>query len=343
MKHNLNKSYLLGLSLLSALLVIWLVNVSLWLEIKRGPMDIEHKARLHSLYLWNGTELTWAWMRVFSWGKNLNVLNWFMVWGWNASGSLVVIWWWSGNNLDWKNSGIGWWLSNTITSDDSAIGWWNSNTVYWSGGTVAWWYNNRAWEKGTVAWWYSNIAQNWWVVLWWQSNSSNWNGNLVFWKNAVGVDGSFSWNWNGSSKSAYILTDWLWIWNSGLISTLPDKVPLYVDWSVKIANSSLASEEWEIRLEGGCIRWYDGRSFRTFGRASWSEAPCGWADGICEFGWVLVQSGDAVTAYKATYSNNCNSVKKTGIVCKGWTLDLGEFIYPYCYNVTTWSTYKWSF
>ena len=352
MKHNVNKSYLLWLSLLSALLIIWFINVTIWVQINRGSMGVEHRARLHSLYLWNGTatELTWAWMRVFSGNgqKTINVLNWFMVWGWSASGSLVIIGWWTGNNVNWKNIGIGWWSSNRVTSDNSVIGWWSSNIVNGSGGTVVWWSNNTAGANSVVAGWYHNTAQNWWVVLWWQSNTSNWNGSLAFWKNSTSDAWSFSWNWNWSSQSAYISgANWVWIWKSSSINSVLSGVTLYVDWPVKIDNSNFwTSPEWEIRLENGCIRWYDGRSFRTFWRASWDESsPCGWNDGICEFGWVLVQSGDAVTWYIVPFALDCNagSVKKTGIVCRGWSFQpaMWDYVYPYCYNITASTRYQW--
>ena len=344
MKHNLNKSYLLGLSLLSAFLIIWFINTTIWIQINRNAMnDIEHRARLHSLYLWDGTipELTWAWMRVFSGGKTLNVLNWFMVWGWTASGSLVVIGWWTGNNVNWKNIGIGWWSANTINSDSSVIGWWLNNIVNWSGGVVAWGFHNTAGANSVVAWWSSSTASNGWVVLWWQRNISDWYGTLSLWNGSNGSNWSFSWNGNWYISGS----NWVWIWSSNSISILPN-VPLYVEWAVKIDDSSLVVE-WEVKSDNvWCIRWYDGREFRTFWRASWDEtSPCGWNDGICEFGWVLVQSGDAVVGYKVPYAIDCNAagVKKTNIVCRGWTFpDMWQYVYPYCYQITQATRYTWT-
>ena len=291
MKHNLNKSYLLGLSLLSALLVIWFINVTsgAWAatEIGRSVLDTEHRTRLHSLYLWSGTgtELTWAWMRVFTGGKTLNVLNWFMVWWWTASGSLLVVGWWSGNVISWKNVGIGWWLSNKVLADDSVIGGGRGNTVNWIGGTIAWWQGNTAGMSGTVVWWQGNTASNWWVVLWGQGNNSNWDGSLALWNGSNWGVWSFAWNWTASSSSAYISSvSWVWIWDSSIRSL--SGVYLYVDWVVKVDNSNLTTE-WEVVLDDKCIRWYDGTHFRTFGRAAWDEdTHCWWRDGICEWGTI---------------------------------------------------------
>lgn len=312
-------------------------------------MDIEHKARLHSLYLWDGTELTWAWMRVFSGEKTLNVLNWFMVWWWVASGSLVVIGWWTGNTIDWRNSGIGWWSSNTIISDNSAIGWWSSNNTNWIYGVVVWWFSNTAGEKGVVLWGQGNNASNWWVVLWGRNNRSSWDGSLSLWSYSQSAGWLFLWNWTSSSTSSNNISSisWVWIGSLGSINTLSG-VYLYVDWPVGIENSNL-STEWEVMLSSiGCIRWYDGNYYRTFWRASWaSTSPCWWNDGICQFGWVLVQNGEKVKAYRKPYSTNCNSNYKT-YTCDNWTFkDSGwngmwEYVYPYCYDITATTRYQWS-
>lgn len=336
MKHNLNKNYLLGLSLLSSFLVVWLINVTSWSDgatinpSSSSFSKIEHRTRLHSLYLWSNKSLTGAWMNIFTWRNNLDVINWLIIWSWWGASGTWVIWWWFGNQIYGKYSGIWWWNNNIVWSSDSFIGWWNENQTMGSDSVVVWGDGNWNYD-GIILWWQNNVT-NWGVVLWWEwagvSQSSSNNSLILWWKTAKAVDWSFSWKANNSKPNSARIqaNNWVRIWDVG--SVLPN-VPLYVNWAVKVGDSSLWTTQWEIKsdVSNGCIRWNDGWVYQTFGRASWwgvidwTVNPC-WSLDSCQFGSVFIQNGDEVQAYTAPYSssNNCSSLKTITLKCENWEL-----------------------
>lgn len=337
MKHNLNKSYLLGLSLLSSFLVIWLINVTNWSDgvtinsSSSSFSKIEHRTRLHSLYLWSNKSLTGAWMNIFTWRNNLDVINWLIIWSWWGASGTWVIWWWFGNQIYGKYSGIWWWNNNIVWSSDSFIGWWNENQTMGSDSVVVWGDGNWNYD-GIIVWWQNNVT-NWGVVLWWEwagvSQSSSNNSLILWWKTAKAVDWSFSWKANNSKPNSARIqaNNWVRIWD---VSSVLPSVPLYVNWAVKVWDSSLWTQ-WEIKsdVSDGCIRWNDGGVYQTFGRASWwgvtdwTVNPC-WSLDSCQFGSVFIQNGDVVQAYSASYSLNSNCSKNITLKCENWTLTCGS-------------------
>lgn len=333
MKHNLNKSYLLGLSLLSSFLIIWLVGITNW---ENGAIidsswftKIEHRTRLHSLYLWSDKSLTGAWMNVFTWRNNLDVINWIIVWSWLVANGTWTIWWWVKHNISAKNTGIWWWNDNLVSADNSFIGWWLKNrAIMGSNSVVVWWNSNWAYGNNTViVWWEGNIANNWWVIIWWKWNWTDYKSqsvnSLVFWWEGAKSDKSWTFTWNGNNdfeNSAYIKANWVVIWG---VDWVLSNVPLYVSWSVKIWDSGLG-RFWEIKLDSHwCIRWNDNGVYQTFGRASWWgdidwHNPC-WSLNSCQFGSVYIQDGEEVLAYNAPYSyGKCSKTIK--LKCDEWQL-----------------------
>jgi hypothetical protein len=56
-----------------------------------------------------------------------------------------------------------------------------------------------------------------------------------------------------------------------------------------------------------------------------------------------VQNGDSVVGYRVPYATNCDNVKRTNIKCVDWDFpSMWDYVYPYCYNVTKATRYKWT-
>ena len=335
MKHNLNKSYLLGLSLLSSFLVIWLINITNWSDTVSMPSSsasfnkIEHRTRLHSLYLWSNKSLTGAWMNVFTWRTNLDVINWLLIWTWwDASGTWVV-WWWFGNHIYGRYSGIWWWNWNKV-SDYSFVGWWKDNDARWSDSVVVWWQWN--WNFGGVVVWWKNNITNWGVALWWEWANSidqykSINSLVLWWKTAKAAAGSFSWRADNSKENTARIqaNNWVRIWD---VSSVLTSVPLYVNWAVKVGDSSLWTK-WEIKSDvaDGCIRGNDGVVYQTFGRASWwgkiewedDDNPC-WSLDSCQFGSVFIPNWEKVKASREPYVVNWDCSYNFVLTCEDWVL-----------------------
>lgn len=337
MKNSLKRASLLWLSLIWAFWMIPFINVTNWatndVTIQTSGLASEHKTRLHSLYLWNGTELTGSWLKVSTWKKILNVGNGIAV---NSNSSnAAVIGWWESHTVSADDSWIWWWVSNKVFSSNSAIGWWKDNMANGWNSVVVWWFNNTVNANGVVAWWQGWVSSNGGVVLGWIGTKSSWNG-IALWNNAEWWAWSFAWRAQVWDNSARINAPYgLLVWTTTPISN----VPLVVDWSVKVG-SLTPSVSWEIGHDAWCIKANDGVNNIVLGRSSWAAWNCG-QKGSCQFGWVSIQHGDTVTAYSSSYSTNCDSVKRTGIVCSNWKLELGSYIYPYCYQITSDPVYKW--
>ena len=334
MKNSLKRASLLWLSLLWAFWMIAFINVTNWensVTIQTSWLSSEHKTRLHSLYLWNGTETTGAWLRVSEWRKNLDFWNGIIVWN-SSSSNYVVVGWWENNTVNANNSWIGWWRNNTVNWSNSVIGWWMKNKAA-TNSVVVWWNDGESSANGVIVWWHDGVSSNGGVVLW-GGTKANWN-SIVLWKGAEWWNWSFAFGGKAWDNSAYINAQyWLLVWTTTPISN----VPLVVEWAVKIGmvNPSIV---WEIGNNNGCIKANDGEKNIVLGRSSWAAWwACGWL-GSCQFGWVLIQDGDSVTVYAAPYSTNCTSKTFT---CHNWNLGLSNpYIYPYCYTITSDPVYKW--
>ena len=336
MKNSLKKASLLGLSLLWAFWMIAFINVTNWensVTIQTSSLPSQHKTRLHSLYLWNGTETTGAWLRVSEWRKNLDFWNGIIVWN-SSSSDYVVIGWWENNTVGADNSWIWWWYKNTVNWGNSVIGWWKENISNWTNSVIVWWHLGQSNTNGVVVWWHDGVSDNGGIVLW-SNAKANWN-SIVLWKDAEWWNWSFAFGSVVWDNSAHINTNfWLLVWRTLTISN----VPLVVEWAVKVGMVE-PSIVWEIGNSNGCIKSYDGEKNIVWGRISWgSEWGCGWL-GSCQFGWMLIQDGDTVFVYSAPYSTNCSSKRSTR-TCHDWVLNLDN-VYPYCYTITAGTEYKWN-
>lgn len=328
---KIKRSYILGISLLSLLMVVWFVNITnntLAVDINVSKIkELRHKTRLHSLYLWgNGT-----WSLVLTWDSNkyLDISEWLIVWRWaDWNGSGIVIGWWSGNKVNGKNAWIGGWYENTANWNNSVVGWGSGNNAS-NGWVVVWWMGNIADNQGVVVWWVNNNADGS-VILWWENNQW-WQNSLVLWSNAKWLNWSFSWNAdNTDSESARIDGDGLIVWSGSLTWV----IRLYVDGAVKV--NEITNKTWGIWLNGNnCLQGYDGWRYINF----WKWWDCG-SLGECQFGSVYIQDGDSVTAYAKHYEfgtrgGNCSD-KKT-LTCNGGKLYEGsseaENYYTSCYVI----------
>lgn len=333
MKLKIKKSNLLMLSLLSASFIIWVVSVANWLEIKTNlEWRDQHVGRLYSLFLWTGDENNSAWIKVLPSNKNVNILNWLIVSPGSSKGTLIVVWWWEGNNiLDSNNSWIGWWSGNRILSwDSSAIWWWIQNTVRWGNAVVMWGFKNVAQNSGIVAGWFSWTALNGGVVLGWFQNEANWQWSLVLWRNAKGKEWSFSWNANNSqNESARIdATSGVLIWTFTPING----VSLVVSGAVKIGTTWDNRVKWRIGVNSdGCILAYNGSVERVIGKVS--ESKC-WFATWCQFWNTILQNGESVTGYSVPYATNCKqSTIEKRVTCNWTSLTPAGYTYPYCYKI----------
>ena len=332
---KIKRSYIIGISLLSLLMVVWFVNITnntLAVDINVTKIkELWHKTRLHSLYLWgNGT-----WSLVLTWDSNkyLDISEWLIVWRWaNWNGSGIVIGWWSWNTVNGKNAWIGGWYENTANWNNSVVGWGSGNNAS-DGWVVVWWMGNTA-NQGVVVWWVNNNT-NGGTILWWENNV--WLSNsLVLWSNANWWDKSFSWNAdNTDSESARIGGDGLIVWSGSLTWV----IKLYVDGVVKVDKEKY-KKEWEIWLDNdNCLQGYDGQGYVNF----WKWWTCG-SRGECQFGSIYIQSGDTVTGYVNYYEvkdginarkENCSD-KKTLTCSNGRLLDqdgLEAKYYTSCYVI----------
>ena len=361
MKKSSKLACLLSLWLLSGLFTVVSINVTAWADKPWVKIDRTqftnlqdqtlHKARLRTLYLWNGqsTENA-AWMSASE--KTLDIFKGLIVekslLDDSDSWELIVVGWWQDNSI--KNShqsGIAWGQQNTINwVNNAAIGGGNSNHVLWENGVVAWWYNNN-WNAGwVVLWWQSNTADG--VVLWWGSNTV-WENGLAMWNWAVWGkwafvrnDGTYQWE-PAKDFSALIWTrDWVLIWT---YETKPG-VSLVVNWPIQVWNTTQTNGTGgEIRSLDGCLYAFDGDKRHVLGKSSaWS---CNGGAGMtlaqtCEFGRVLLQEWDKVTAYSENFSKTgCSSKEVTcthnsGSTDRKWILKTKQwetnYVHPSCFE-----------
>ena len=366
MKKSSKLACLFSLWLLSGLFTVVSINVTVWAWVRMDWTQFTnlqeqtlHKARLRTLYLWNGENTeNEAWMSATE--KTLDIFKWLIVEkslvDINSKWSLIVIGGWQNNTISntsnegVSNSGIAWWEGNTINVNNAAIGGWSSNSVSWENGVVAWWFRNN-WNAGwVVLWWQTNTADG--VVLWWESNTV-WENGLAMWNWAVWGkwafvrnDGTYQWD-PAKDYSALIWTrDWVLIWT---YETKPG-VSLVVNWPIQVWNTTQTSGiGGEIRSIGGCLYAFDEEKWHVLGKSSvWS---CNGAPGMnlaqtCEFGRVLLQEWDKVMAYSTNYSKTECSSKE--VVCThnngstnhtDWILVTTDaqketiYVYPSCFVV----------
>lgn len=347
MKNSIKKIWLLWLSLICGIWIASFVNVTRGAtKIETTPSGVvQHRAVLHSLYLWNGSsDMTWAGFRVVSGETNIDVLNWMIIGTGNSAGWIwVIIWWWKGNKINGDYAGIWWWYWNLANWDYSVIWWWMYNT--WDSLAVVVWGNkNKATDGGVVLWWNGGTTQ-WGVLLWWSTNSSK-DGSMVLWFGSKWGKWSFVWNTNTAGvtvwdNSARInANNWVLIWTN---TNADNKVKLVVSGAVKIWNSSL-NEKWEIKLTDCITANNNGNTF-ALGWPSEANGSC-WRVAWCTFWWVYIEEGKTAKAYESFYvindwKNNarCKEIS-WWLKCEGWVMQ-GQW-YPACFVVYTNNpVYKW--
>ena len=225
--------------ILSISLIIWFVSVTVWKTmIPTTPQSPEHEVWLHSITLSKESVQTGWWLKIFTGGKKLDILDWLTVWNGNIvpmwGVSLSVIGWGRGNSLNVSNAGIGWWWSNKVTAKRWAIGWWWSNAVsrvYW---VVIWWTGNTVkWDLWVIVWWQLNSVGGDKGVILWGYNNYWWSNSLVMWHDATWGNNSFAWNGVAQDSGARIDADnWVLIWTKMSITG----VKLVVSGAVKLRN-----------------------------------------------------------------------------------------------------------
>lgn len=352
---------------LSILLVIGFVSVTVWkTTIPTTPQSPEHEAKLHSLFL--SGESDESWLRVASGGKNLDILNWLIVWNSNLTG----------------------------------IGGWDKNSINWEDWAIAWWYNNKvSWKNWIVWWWYGNINEGLlWVVVWWRNNkikgdkgvilwgldNVGWGDSFVMWTNATWEEESFAWSAIAPQKTARIdalsgVLIWtklpimgvkLVIGGAAKLRNYSNKYDLNDDLKVDVEDvnyviecigsgcydrkydfdddgnvgendkllisNCVESQECRIGLvrtwivfKNGHIVMYDGSDPRILGRTGsslWDES-CG-----CWFGTVRLNVWDVVKLYSSSYATDCEAENNVfyGKCKSNWEMDRKG--YPYCYEIS---------
>ena len=290
----------------------------------------QHKARVHTLYLWSGETVGIKTLQ-----NNLIITNWIVVWDANSysQSTGASIWWWVGNTIKGNSqyAGIAWWQDNQISSwENSIIGWWLDNGIDGKNAVVAWWQHNTSHSWWSIVWWTENTSENNWVVLGWYHNEAHSNG-LALWKNANATYNSFAWNATAEANSARInASNWILIWTTQTITW----VNLVVNWPTKIAGSNSATWiTWEIRSVSWCFYAYDWVNWHIINRNTTWNCNAFNVPKLCKFGNIELQEWDVVTAYKATLATNCES--KT-VTCKNWELlDTAwnnNYKYAYCFT-----------
>ena len=245
MKNKTKKNYLLGI-ILSALLIVWIINVTNW--INRITINVPDKSDLHrisvfSLFLGDANSSTQ--MSVDTWSTNLDILNWLIVNSNNSHGNLSTVWGGKSNNIiNANNAWIAGGESNIIQWENWAIGWWKSNTVEWKNWVIAGWLRNRAWWFWIILWWDSNISSGGWIVLWGKNNNAQ-NHSIALWQNAKWDNYSFAWNGHAPEHSARInASGGVLIWTYNSITG----VSLVVSWAIKLWQESYNYDingDWE--------------------------------------------------------------------------------------------------
>ena len=315
---------------LSILLIVWLVSVTSWkTTIKTQPRVPEHEAWLHSLFL-SGQD--GSWLRISTGSKNLDILNWLIIWGWHkkiyGEPSLVVIGWWYGSEIRKSNGWIGWWNGNKMDWENWAIGWWNGNKIERENWTIGWWNGNKIeWENWTIGWWKWNSANDSRAVILWGFGNAGWNDSLVLWSGAEWPENSFVWNAKTSVPGSARIdaANWVLIWTKSAISG----VKLVTSGTVKVW-TGLNPQRWAIMLRSGLIELYDGSSYHILGLITGSSL---WDDSCgCWFGWVKLEVWDIVKFYSKNYATNCESIAFTGQCLIDWWDHAG---YPYCYEISS--------
>ena len=357
MKKSSKLACLFSLWLLSGLFTIVSLNVTDWADawIKINLSEFQnlqttHRARLKTLYLWNGSDADdAAWMAATD--KTLDIFKWLIVdkslLDQNANWDLILVGWWIGNNITDSDgvhkSGIAWWERNNISADNAAIGWGGENNVSWENGAVAWWYKNESKAGWVVLWWQGNKAEG--IVLWWQENEAGQNG-LAMWTSAkwwewsfVRNDGSYRWETLVENKALIWAQKWL------LIGTYEPKdwVSLVVNWPIQIwYTDQTPGVAWEIRSKEGCLYAFDGTNRHLLGSSSSSCTHYTVAK-KCQFGRILLQEWDKVTAYSSVSAPNCDAVKREDVYCQGWELvawwTSKDYKFPACINLSDYPYY----
>jgi len=359
MKKSSKLACLFSLWLLSGLFTIVSLNVTNWADNTWIKMDLStftklqeetfHKARLKTLYLWNGEDVQdAAWMSATD--KTLDFFKWLIVEKSleerESKWDLIVVGGWKGNQINStegvSNSGIAWWDGNTISENNAAIGGGRENLVSWEKGVVAWWYNNE-WKAGwVVLWWQGNKSEG--VVLWWEGNEVGEYG-LAMWKWAkwgewtfVRNDGTYQWE-DAKDYSALIWTkNWVLIGTDDLEPK--QGVSLVVGWPIQIWTTQTNGIAWEIRSKDGCLYAFDWNKRHILGKNSTANKCNAYPTAkTCSFGRILLQEWDVVDAYSVVYhpSNGCETSKAT-VVCTngdlvGWW-QTNVYIYPSCINLS---------
>ena len=340
MKHSLNRTCLLALSLLLGIFIVG--------DVKATPTEynnidltstVLHKSRLHTLHLWEVNGIGWT-LVVDGW--KLKFSDWLVVWQNHSVGNFVnvLIGWWTENTVSGGNyAWIGWWQRNVVQKVYWVIGWWNNNKVFWQAGVVVWWANNTAYDSSVVVWWANNTASGW-VVMWWEHNVA-WKNSMVLWHNAEWNVWWFIFNWGKNNKSsdenaAVIYADsWILVGTTTPINW----VNLVVKWAVKMMNWDNKSDAWgawEIRVVSWCFYAFDGKWWHVLNRwadnSSCKDIPvASW----CEFWTTIVQNWDTVKAYSKAYGtgDNCETQYMTVNTCNNWSFSKPDYIYPYCYSI----------
>ena len=335
MKIKTKKNYLLGI-LLSAFLIIWIINITNGEPnvINTNPDSSKlHTASLRSLFLGDSdVDTGFSWMRVNTWWSSLDILNWLIVWSDNSVSQwskMVVIGWGRGNSVNASNAGIAWGSGNAVDGENWAIGWWLWNMGKW---IIAWGNNNKIDDVlWVILWWFKNISKGG-IVLWGSGNMA-WENSMAFWQNAKWDKNSFAWNAHALQNSARIdASGWMLIGTYSPVSW----VYLVVSGSVKLWSGKFDSTTWWVWVnENGCIKASDGDSLYTLGRSS--ESVCG-VDSGCQFGTTILHNGDKVTAYTVSYAKKCEDIAQT-VTCKGWKFynsggSIMNVVYPYCYDLS---------
>lgn len=322
-------NYFLG-GVLSILLIIWFVSVTSWkTTIFTTPQSPEHEAWLHSLFLSGQDD---SWLRVSTGNKNLDILNWLIVWIsndlWDGEFSWVLIGWGNINKISKSNGGIGWWGNNDMMWENWAIAWWESNRVEWDMWVVGWWYGSHVRNLWVVVWWRANRLLGSRGIILWGYYNVGWSDSFVLWTNATWNENSFAWSAEAPKDSARIDTDnWVLIWTRQAITW----VKLVVDGAIKLWTGG-NNVTWAIRLTNKpiwIIAMYDGYYSRVLGyTGSAFDDACG-----CKFGWVELEPGDMIRVYSKSYATNCELIATTGQCLSNW--QLSPMGYPYCYEISS--------